>query len=211
MFGSTCSYQQTGDIILWFLCAKCDIILVLRTRSNITYLPILHVMHHLFCIPVVCGVSSIIWTYVSPKQGEGAAQTETSNVKSLNWNLSPRQSSHSDRHINDSNLKYISTEATTNVPNSDGAVVSPTVNKHKSPTIYLNNPRSLNNKFDEFRTTLLDYEFDIAAISGTWFSIKKLLTYYEIEGYNLYSRSRTVQKGGGVGLYVNENLNSSII
>ena len=52
--------------------------------------------------------------------------------------------------------------------------------------VVLCNPRSLNNKFDEFGTILQDLDVDIAGISEYWFNTaKKPIEHFEIDNYVL--------------------------
>ena len=76
---------------------------------------------------------------------------------------------------------------------------------------WANNPCSLNgNKIDELRARLTSTSSTqrphIIFISETWFSETSDTT---ISGYRLYNRNRD-RRGGGVAIYVQENLNCSI-
>ena len=76
------------------------------------------------------------------------------------------------------------------------------------PSVFLCNPRSLNNKLDEYRSVVLDNNFDLCAVSESWFLPDKSVDYYNIEGYTLFSRPRTTRIGGGVALYTKEDLHA---
>ena len=75
------------------------------------------------------------------------------------------------------------------------------------PSVFLCNPRSLNNKMDEFRSVVMDQRFDACAIPESWFKPERSLEHFDIDGYCLYSRSRTSTMGGGVAFYIREEFN----
>ncbi|KAI8485726.1 hypothetical protein Bbelb_365600 [Branchiostoma belcheri] len=77
------------------------------------------------------------------------------------------------------------------------------------PTFLLTNARSLLNKLDEFQGVLSNNDVDIAAVSETWFT--PTTPEQTIDGYTVYTKSRTSRRGGGVALYVRENIPSRII
>ncbi len=70
------------------------------------------------------------------------------------------------------------------------------------PTVYLCNPRSLNNKFDEFSTIIQDLGVDVAGISESWFTSRKPEEHFQIDDYVLITKNRTHKKAGGVAIYV---------
>jgi hypothetical protein len=72
--------------------------------------------------------------------------------------------------------------------------------------LYLCNPRSLNNKFDEFSTVIQDLDVDIAGISESWFSDNKPIEHFDIDNFVLITKSRTHKRGGGVAIYAREDL-----
>ena len=53
--------------------------------------------------------------------------------------------------------------------------------------------------------SLLEYKFDIVAVTETWLDSKDN-SQYQLEGYTAYFCSRVGKKGGGVGLYVSNSL-----
>lgn len=71
--------------------------------------------------------------------------------------------------------------------------------------LYLN-ARSLKNKFLEFEAAVINGSYDIVGITETWFG-EEDGDEYIIEGYKLFRRDRLNRRGGGVALYVKENLN----
>ena len=72
--------------------------------------------------------------------------------------------------------------------------------------VYLCNPRSLNNKFDEFEITIKDLDLDVVGISESWFSEEKPIDHFEIDNFELITKSRTKKRGGGVAIYAREDL-----
>ena len=50
------------------------------------------------------------------------------------------------------------------------------------PSVFLCNPRSLNNKLDEYRYVVLDNNFDLCAVSESWFLPDRSVDYYYIDG-----------------------------
>ena len=69
-------------------------------------------------------------------------------------------------------------------------------------SVYMCNPRSLVNKFDEFWTSILELNADIAGISESWFTPDNSCEHFEIDNYVLVSKHRENQRGSGVALYV---------
>ncbi|XP_072039411.1 uncharacterized protein [Amphiura filiformis] len=53
---------------------------------------------------------------------------------------------------------------------------------HSLPSIFMCNPRSLNKKFDEFRSTVIGNQADVCAISESWFTSNKPIEHYQLEG-----------------------------
>ena len=69
-------------------------------------------------------------------------------------------------------------------------------------------PRSLNNKMDEFRTTVRANNFDMCTLSETWFVPDRSPDYFDIDGHTLYSNPRPT-RGDGVAMYVCENMHAN--
>ncbi|XP_033628919.1 uncharacterized protein LOC117291377 [Asterias rubens] len=82
---------------------------------------------------------------------------------------------------------------------------------YQLPTTLLCNPRSLNNKVDELSLILNNNKVDIGAITETWFSPDQPVDQISIHGYNIFSRPRKEQRGGGVALYTKECLNATLL
>uniref|UniRef100_A0A3B3C2G3 Reverse transcriptase domain-containing protein n=1 Tax=Oryzias melastigma TaxID=30732 RepID=A0A3B3C2G3_ORYME len=74
------------------------------------------------------------------------------------------------------------------------------------------NCRSLNANFSKIIHCLKEIkkQFSVIAISETWL-LEEQCSQFHIEGYNAFFINRTFQKGGGVALYVDQNLNSCIV
>ena len=73
------------------------------------------------------------------------------------------------------------------------------------PTLYLTNPQSVTNVFEEFENRVKLHQADIVAISETWFSDTKPSLRHQMQGYQLLTNDRPT-RGGGVALYVREHL-----
>ena len=72
------------------------------------------------------------------------------------------------------------------------------------------NIRSLKNKVDELLTLLstLNVKFSVVGITETWLQDSSLGV--NIDGYNFVYKNRSAKTGGGVGLYVPDNLDFRI-
>ena len=65
--------------------------------------------------------------------------------------------------------------------------------------------------FDEFSEFMHSYKFDIMTLSETWLkNDKHMIDYVQIEGYNTEFRHRQGRRGGGVGLFIKEDLKNKI-
>lgn len=72
------------------------------------------------------------------------------------------------------------------------------------------NIRSLLPSFDEFKTILLDNDFSVCCISETWLTNTIDSSYLHIENYVLIRKDRA-GRGGGVAMYVKQNLNCKLM
>ena len=87
-------------------------------------------------------------------------------------------------------------------------------NKNKIKTgliCFYTNMRSLfsYNKRDELYMHILGHKYDIVGLSETWANDNISDSELNIPGYSLYRKDRNNKfksKGGGVALYINENL-----
>ncbi|KAI8479105.1 hypothetical protein Bbelb_431700 [Branchiostoma belcheri] len=89
------------------------------------------------------------------------------------------------------------------------------VNKDSSSCVYplpasqILNPRSLVNKLDESQSVLSSSNTDIALLSETWFSPSIPDQLQSIDGFTVFSKCRSSRRGGGVAIYVRDNIPSS--
>ena len=74
------------------------------------------------------------------------------------------------------------------------------------PTVFLCNPRSANNKFDELCTVILENDADICGITETWYKHDLPAQLVSIPGYALVTKSRVNRIGGGVALYAKHDI-----
>ncbi|KAI8518923.1 hypothetical protein Bbelb_021800 [Branchiostoma belcheri] len=82
------------------------------------------------------------------------------------------------------------------------------VNTHKVPSLFLSNARSLYNKLEEFELRLVDSFSDIATITETWFNPSLPADMTNITGFTTFSSPRMHRTGGGVAVYVKNDLPS---
>ena len=69
------------------------------------------------------------------------------------------------------------------------------------------NTQSITSSFAEFEAMLMRYKFDIITLSETWLKDNPhLLNHVTIPGYKTEFNNRDGKRGGGVGLYIKENL-----
>ena len=79
-------------------------------------------------------------------------------------------------------------------------------NKNQISIAHLNT-QSITSSFAEFETMLTRYKFDIITLSETWLKDNALLLQHvNIPGYKVEFVNRPNKRGGGVGLYIKENL-----
>ena len=78
-------------------------------------------------------------------------------------------------------------------------------------TLLCSNIRSVNKNFDSFKELLseTDVRFPIIGLVETWFKDKPH-DYYHLNGYSLESCNRINKKGGGVCLYVDEDISYNV-
>lgn len=79
------------------------------------------------------------------------------------------------------------------------------------PTFYMTNAQSIGNKFEEAEIIFGQNEIDIGVITETWFSNKMPENQLDIPNYILFSKCRSGKRGGGVGIYVKDDISASII
>ena len=81
--------------------------------------------------------------------------------------------------------------------------------KTRLPSFWLCNARSANNKFEELLATVTLGDFDVCALTETWYKHDILPGVVSIPGYSLFMKCRQHQLGGGVALYVKHQWNAS--
>lgn len=70
------------------------------------------------------------------------------------------------------------------------------------------NANSLQNKLTEFQNYLMESEIDVALISETHFKSNKVI---KIPNYNVYRRDRDNNRGGGVAIFVKQNIHHHLL
>ena len=77
------------------------------------------------------------------------------------------------------------------------------------------NSQSLFRKMDEFRDIFENSEVDVVCVSETWFSQSILDSFVNLKGYKIFRSDRLpsdeLHHGGGVAIYVKNNLNCRVI
>ncbi|XP_069941667.1 uncharacterized protein [Cherax quadricarinatus] len=86
------------------------------------------------------------------------------------------------------------------------------VQKKKHMMVFYANSRSARNKINELRLVACAGNFDIIALTETWYDLKSrdMTAECNIQGFKLFNVDRCNGKGGGVALYVRENINCCI-
>lgn len=69
------------------------------------------------------------------------------------------------------------------------------------PTIYMCNPRSLNNKLDEFSVVVHELCCDVCVVTETWFRADQPESDFAVDDYLVFAKSRDSRRGGGVAIY----------
>ena len=65
-------------------------------------------------------------------------------------------------------------------------------------------------KIDELKQLVTLHEYDIISVTETWATVDIKDAELSIDGYSMYRMDRKVTRGGGVVLYIKENLRSNI-
>ena len=75
------------------------------------------------------------------------------------------------------------------------------------------NARSLKNKFEEFELLLesLGVSFSCIVVSETWFNDVTYLDQFKLSGYDLFCSSRSKGNGGGIFIYVTDQLETRAV
>ena len=73
------------------------------------------------------------------------------------------------------------------------------------------NTQSMVSTFDEFMLFVNRYDFDVITLTETWLKDNPfLLEYVKIEGYKTYFHNRDNKRGGGVGIYIKDDIKHRI-
>ena len=104
------------------------------------------------------------------------------------------------RGVTLSNLTEIKTNTLTSVQEHP---------KRDFPTFVLCNAQSLVNKFDDFELLLHQESVDVGVITESWFRPDMPDYMLSIDGYEIFSKSRSHAKGGGVAVYVKSLITAS--
>ena len=116
---------------------------------------------------------------------------------------------NNDEEISDNMIKevYISAKEVNEFLENPGENIN---NNFRFSTLYIN-ARSIVNPTNfskiEGLIALLDHKPDVIGINETWEQPNSFGQYKCLTGYTFVSNGRMLQKGGGVGLYVKNNLN----
>ena len=79
-------------------------------------------------------------------------------------------------------------------------------NRHLFSIAHINT-QSMVSTFDEFVLFVNKYKFDAVTLTETWLKDNPfLLDYVKIEGYKLYYHNRDNRRGGGVGIYIKDDI-----
>ncbi len=75
------------------------------------------------------------------------------------------------------------------------------------------NARSLRNKFSELEEIAFTHHYDIIGITESWLNVevRDYLSEYTIPGYTTFEKSRVNKNGGGILLYIKNNLNPVLL
>ena len=94
----------------------------------------------------------------------------------------------------------------TNTPTADPHIEALEARPKDLKFMHLNT-QSMVSTFDELLVTIKEYHFDFICMSETWLKENPhLLAYVSIPGFVSVFRNRDQLRGGGVGIYINENI-----
>ena len=116
--------------------------------------------------------------------------------------------------FSDSYFELEETEIITDASDSDGPIdlinseLKPFSNNLKIAHI---NARSVPKHIDEIKRVLLSTDFDIFAISETFIKTGTPKHLFKIDGYNFFRKDRLSKNGGGIGLFVKEQIKTKLI
>ena len=79
------------------------------------------------------------------------------------------------------------------------------------PTFFMTNAQSLGNKFEDIEVVFEQNSVDVGVVTVSWFSNNMPENQLDINNYNLFSKHRKEKGGGGVAIYVKEDIPASHI
>lgn len=74
------------------------------------------------------------------------------------------------------------------------------------PNVMVLNARSIFNKVDELKVHIENYKSDIVFITETWLSESIPNEAIHIDGFNVFRKDRTEMRGGGVAIYIKDDV-----
>ena len=83
--------------------------------------------------------------------------------------------------------------------------------KNKKLNVCSLNSQSICNKMDEFRITFKDSKATIIIVSETWCNSKVSDSFLKLPGYKLIRHDRKGKRGGGLAIYIKENIKFTVI
>ena len=78
--------------------------------------------------------------------------------------------------------------------------------KPNPPKLFMTNPQSLTNIYEEFHEIILNIKPDIIVVSKTWFSINKPVHLFEVDNYQMFHKDRLARVAGGVALFIHSSI-----
>lgn len=93
---------------------------------------------------------------------------------------------------------------------SDGSTINAVINPENLNILHFNAqslvPRESNTKFDEIRYLMDGCSLDVLGVTETWYNDFLYDSAVSISGFNLFRKDRNGRRGGGVCLYIRNNL-----
>ncbi|KAI8495230.1 hypothetical protein Bbelb_272160 [Branchiostoma belcheri] len=91
--------------------------------------------------------------------------------------------------------------------NTQNSVNKPNISRQNTvPSVLLCNARLLVNKLDEFHSVLLSENVEVAGVSETLFSNDVPTDFWSLDEYTTFTKSREHRRGGGLALYVRDDI-----
>ena len=143
----------------------------------------------------------IVWDEVSDKLFNPFSSNDNCIDSPLD-EYDPDQNFYSDLAVHSSTICKYFTELSLNATVTEKGIRS----DHNFSLLHAN-ARSLPHNFKFLTNYLacLDLVFNFVGVTETWLSDSNY-DLYNMDGYNFYDNHRTLRSGGGVGLYIKENI-----